>query len=95
MIPTPVELSLYEQRLGRYEAESAWLDTNLGSLISGIDVGSEVTYADKTDMSALIWQAAKDGKAKDIERRLGQVLREPQGRYGQEHNIRVSFLLKD
>lgn len=92
--PTPVELSLYEQRLGRYEAESAWLDKNLGSLISGIDVGGEVTYADKTDMAALIWQTAKDGKAKDIEGDWGRfsVIRKE----GAEGNkICVSFSLKD
>lgn len=92
--PTPVELSLYEQRLGRYEAESAWLDTNLGSLISGIDVGSEVTYADKADMSALIWQAAKDGKAKDIDGEWGRFsVSRKEGTDGNE--ICVSFLLKD
>lgn len=92
--PTPVELSLYEQRLGRYEAESAWLDTNLGSLISGIDVGSEVTYADKADMLALIWQAAKDGKAKDIDGEWGKFsVSRKEGTDGNE--ICVSFLLKD
>ena len=84
--PTPVELSLYEQRLGRYEAESAWLDTNLGSLISGIDVGSEVTYADKTDMAD-----RKGRQGEGYRRRMGQVLREPQGRYGWERNMRIIF----
>lgn len=92
--PTPVELSLYEQRLGRYEAESAWLDKNLGSLISGIDVGGEVTYADKTDMLALIWQAAKDGKAKDISGDWGKF--SVSRREGAEGDIiYASFLLKD
>lgn len=89
-----MELSLYEQRLGRYEEESAWLDKNLGSLISGIDVGSEVTYADKADMLALIWQAAKDGKAKDISGDWGKF--SVSRKEGTDGNIiYASFLLKD
>lgn len=92
--PTPVELSLYEQRLGRYEAESAWLDKSLGSLISGIDVGSEVTYADKTDMLALIWQTAKDGKAKDMDGDWGRFsVSRKESTDG--NKICISFLLKD
>ena len=57
-------------------------------------MGSEVTYADKADMLALIWQAAKDGKAKDISGDWGRF--SVSRKEGTDRNIiYASFLLKD
>ena len=56
--------------------------------------GQRVTYADKADMLALIWQTAKDGKAKDIDGDWGKFsVSRKEGTDGNE--ICVSFLLKD
>ena len=74
--PTPVELSLYEQRLGRYKRNRRGQRGN---------VRGQGGYA-RADMAD-----RKGRQGEGHRRRLGQVLREPQGRYGQKHNIRFLF----
>lgn len=60
--PTPVELSLYEQRLARHELESMWREAAFGALISGLDILNELTYADRAGMCALLSEAESSGK---------------------------------
>ena len=63
--PTPVEISLYEQRITAYELEGNWLKNGFTALVSGLDIMGEVTYGDITAMLSLINQTAKDGKDRD------------------------------
>lgn len=92
--PSPVQLSLYEQRLARYELESAWQEKSLPALISGIDILGEVTYGDKTDMLSLMREAAKNGKSDELKGDYGRF--SVTVREGTEGNvICASFALKD
>lgn len=64
--PTPVEISLYEQRITAYELEGNWLKSGFTALVSGLDIMSEVTYGDITSMMSLISQTIQDGKDRDM-----------------------------
>lgn len=64
--PTPVELSLYEQRITAYELEGNWLRSGFVALVSGLDVMGEVTYGDVTSMLSLVSQTVQDGKDRNM-----------------------------
>ena len=64
--PTPVELSLYEQRITAYELEGNWLRSGFVALVSGLDVMGEVTYGDVTSMLSLVGQTVQDGKDRNM-----------------------------
>ena len=64
--PTPVEISLYEQRITAYELEGNWLKSGFTALVSGLDIMGEITYGDVTSMMSLITQTIYDGKDRDM-----------------------------
>ncbi|MBR4019558.1 MAG: hypothetical protein IKK12_08420, partial [Clostridia bacterium] len=64
--PTPVEISLYEQRITAYELEGNWLKSGFTALVSGLDVMGEVTYGDVTSMLSLVSQTVQDGKDRNM-----------------------------
>ncbi len=64
--PSPVEISLYEQRITAYELEAEWLKDNFTALVSGLDITGEVTYGDITSMLSIISQTVQDGKDRDM-----------------------------
>lgn len=64
--PTPVEISLYEQRITAYELEGNWLKSGFTALVSGLDIMGEVTYGDITSMLSLVNQTVQDGKDRDM-----------------------------
>ncbi len=64
--PSPVEISLYEQRIAAYELESIWMRDGFIALVSGLDITGEVTYGDITSMLSLISQTVQDGKDRDM-----------------------------
>lgn len=64
--PTPVEISLYEQRITAYELEGNWLKSGFTALVSGLDIMGEVTYGDVTSMLSLASQTVQDGKDRDM-----------------------------
>lgn len=65
--PTPVEVSLYEQRLTAWELEREWLKGGFTALVSGLDIMGEVTYGDITSMLSLISQTREDGKDREMD----------------------------
>lgn len=64
--PTPVEISLYEQRITAYELEGNWLKDAITALVSGLDIMGEVDYGDITSMLSLVSQTGEDGKDRDM-----------------------------
>jgi len=64
--PTPIELSLYEQRIAIAELEEAWLDKGFGALLGALDIIEELTYADRTSMYSMILKTMEDGKDRDM-----------------------------
>lgn len=64
--PTPVELSLYEQRIAIAELSEAWLDKGFGALLSALDIIEELTYADRTSMYSMILKTMEDKKDRDM-----------------------------
>lgn len=64
--PTPVEISLYEQRITAYELEGSWLKGGFAALVSGLDIMGELTYGDMTSMLSLAHQTLDDGKDRDM-----------------------------
>lgn len=64
--PTPIELSLYEQRIAIAELEEAWLERGFGALVGALDIMEEITYADRTSMYSMILKTMEDGKDRDM-----------------------------
>lgn len=65
--PTPVEISLYEQRIAACELEGNWLKDGFTALVSGLDILGELTYGDVTSMLSLAHQTINDGKDRDMD----------------------------
>lgn len=65
--PTPVEISLYEQRITAYELEKGWLEKNLAALVSSLDVMGELNYGDMTSMLSLTGKTVEDGKDRSMD----------------------------
>lgn len=64
--PTPIELSLYEQRAANAELAEAWLEKGLGALLSAMDIMEEITYGDKTSMYSMMLKTMDDDKDRNM-----------------------------